>query len=102
MMVFAVSSAQIDRRRWAPTLRAAQTGNDRGERLVTAILREKPHGKDSDATTAIQLKAAVRPLGKTLCQAERRRVHGRTLSEEHKANNGLHLGVESNTSTITG
>ena len=56
MMVFAVPGTQIDRRRRAPAFRAAQTGNDRGERLVASILCEKPHGKDDGAAAAIQLR----------------------------------------------
>jgi hypothetical protein len=34
----------------------------------------------------VKLKAAIRPVGEAVGEAERRRVHGRRLPEEHKAN----------------
>ena len=85
--MLAVPRAEIDRRGRPLAVLAPQTGKDFRKSPVAAIHRQQAQRKDRRTLAAVKLQAAVRPVGQAMRKAERRRVHDRRLSSEHKANN---------------
>jgi hypothetical protein len=86
MVVFAMSCAEIDRRGRPVAALASQSGKDFREGPVAMLHGQQAERKDRCALAAVKLKTAVRPVGEAVGEAERRRVHGRRLPIEHKAN----------------
>jgi hypothetical protein len=84
--VFAMPRAEIDRRGWPVALSAPQSGKDVREGPVATLHRQQAERKDGRALAAMKFKTAVRPVGQAVGETERRRVHGRRLSIEHKTN----------------
>ena len=86
MVVFAMPRAEIDRRGRSVAPLAPKSGEDFCKGPVAALRGQQAQRKDCCALAAVKLKAAIRPVGQSVGEAERRRVHGRRLSIEHKAN----------------
>ena len=86
MVVFAMPRAEIDRRGRPVAALAPQPGKDFREGPVAMLHGQQAERKDRCALAAVKLKTAVRPVGEAVGEAERRRVHGRRLPTEHKAN----------------
>jgi antitoxin (DNA-binding transcriptional repressor) of toxin-antitoxin stability system len=84
--MFAMAGAEIDRRGRPVAALAPQPGEDFREAPVAALRGQQSQRKDRRSLAAVKLKAAIRPVGQVVGEADRRRVHDRSLSAEHRAN----------------
>jgi hypothetical protein len=79
VIVFTVPSAEIDRRRWLSAFLTSQARQEFPKAHIATLLDQQAHRKECRAPAAVQFELALRPVGKTVREAEGRRMHGRTV-----------------------
>ena len=89
VIVFTVPGAEIDRRRRLSAFLTSQARQKFPKAHIAALLDQQAHRQDRCPPAAVQFQPALRPVGQTMREAEGRRMHGRRISNEQKANNSL-------------
>lgn len=85
-LMLTVTGAEEDGCWLAAAPPAAEAGQNIGEGPVTAAPQQKAHGVKRHPLAAPELKAAIRPVRKTLSEVEGRRVHRPWIPREQDVN----------------